>query len=110
MIEAVIVRENGRIVSFYGAGHAGYAEIGSDIVCAAVSTVMQQTALGIIDYLKLDVKPTVKNGFLSINLKNVDNNGREAEVDALTESMYLMLVQIAEQYPKYVKLTVKEGK
>lgn len=110
MIEALVVRENGLIISYEISGHAGYGKKGSDIICAAVSTVAQQTAIGIINYLEINVKPNIKDGFLSLDLKNVDNKGKNNEINALLESMYMTLIQIEEQYPKYVKLIVKEGK
>ena len=37
MISAVLFREDGRFTGFRAGGHSGYAEAGSDIVCAAVS-------------------------------------------------------------------------
>lgn len=110
MIEAVLTRENGKIVSFEISGHAGYSKKGSDIICAAVSTVTQQTAVGIIDYLELEVETKVKDGFLSLDLSKTDKKGKEKEVDTLLETMNIFLIQIEQQYPKYVKLIEKEGK
>lgn len=110
MIEAVLTRENGKIISFEVSGHAGYSKKGSDIICAAVSTVTQQTAVGILDYLKLNVKTKVKDGFLSLDLSQTDKMGKDKEVDTLLETMYMFLIQIEQQYPKYVKLIEKEGK
>lgn len=110
MIEALIIRNNGEIVSYEISGHAGYGKKGSDIICAAVSTVTQQTVIGIINYLKINIEPKIKDGFLSLDLKNVDNKGKINEINTLLESMYMTLSQIEEQYPKYVKLIVKEGK
>ena len=47
MIQAKILRRNGRTAGFSVSGHAGYADSGKDIVCAAVSSAVQLTANGI---------------------------------------------------------------
>ncbi|MBQ9855288.1 MAG: ribosomal-processing cysteine protease Prp, partial [Clostridia bacterium] len=39
--------EKGMIWGFEASGHAGYAESGSDIVCAAISALTQATAGGL---------------------------------------------------------------
>lgn len=40
MIQAKVVRKNGHYKKFMIDGHAGYAEAGEDIVCAAVSALV----------------------------------------------------------------------
>ena len=44
MIEARICKQSGEYFSFSVSGHAGYAEAGRDIVCAAVSMLVINTA------------------------------------------------------------------
>ena len=45
--------ENGASLGFSFNGHAGYAAHGSDIVCAAVSSVAYMTANTIIEIMKV---------------------------------------------------------
>ena len=41
-----------RIAGFRAKGHSGYAESGSDIVCAAVSAITQTACLGLMERLE----------------------------------------------------------
>lgn len=110
MINILISRKEGEIVAYKISGHAKFATKGKDIICAAVSAVSQQTAIGIVDYLKINAYTEVKDGFLSLDIENSDKDGKEKEIKAMLETMYIMLSQIEEQYPGYVKLSVKEVK
>ena len=40
MIRVTVKKRNGSYVSFTSKGHAGYAEEGYDIICAAVSVLI----------------------------------------------------------------------
>ncbi|QHZ55806.1 ribosomal-processing cysteine protease Prp [Brevibacillus sp. NSP2.1] len=46
MIKVKAYLDNGEM-KIHAVGHAGYAEHGKDIVCAAISTIMQTALLGI---------------------------------------------------------------
>src|SRR3712207_8164370 len=54
MIRVTVVRKNGSITGYFAKGHAEYAELGSDIVCAAASTVMQNPLAGMQEVLHLN--------------------------------------------------------
>ncbi|MDE7463532.1 MAG: ribosomal-processing cysteine protease Prp [Clostridiales bacterium] len=49
MIKVSFFQDNGRTYKVRAIGHSGYAESGSDIVCAAVSTLVQTAYLAIKD-------------------------------------------------------------
>jgi hypothetical protein len=108
MIKVFFHRKDGRINKFYGEGHAEAGEYGEDVVCAAVSMSLQQTAVGILKYLKLKPEMNMKDGFLSIDLKQTDLNCRELELDAILETMFIMMQEMEKQYPDYVKVVEKE--
>ena len=100
MITIYIERnKEGHIVAFAADGHSGYAELGSDIVCAGVSTLLQTALLGLTEYLALRVSYKVSPGKMSVALLDQDTNG---QTDAVLESMMLGLRQIAKTYDKYV--------
>ena len=52
--------ENGAPLGFSFKGHAGYAAHGSDIVCAAISSVAYMTANTIIEIMKVEADVEVK--------------------------------------------------
>ena len=39
MIQVIVKKQNGNITGFHMEGHAGYADRGSDIVCASISVL-----------------------------------------------------------------------
>ena len=52
-----VCRYRGFPISVCARGHSGYADSGSDIVCAAISVLMQTLHIGLVDVLGL--KPHV---------------------------------------------------
>lgn len=61
MIQATFfVNESGELTGFLVHGHAGYADVGQDIVCAGVSALVQAAVLGLERFLER--KPLVVTG------------------------------------------------
>lgn len=83
-------------------GHAHYAEPGKDIVCAAVSTLVQ-TLLWSLEGLTEDV---VNNVCLRGNVYFKFGNLSE-RAQLLMDSFFVGIQLVAENYPDYV--TVREG-
>lgn len=111
MIRVTIVRKNGAITGYFAEGHAEYAEIGSDIVCAAASTVMQNPLAGIQEILQLNPQYGFDDdGYLTVNFDGLDYQGKEKEVSILLETMVVMLRELVGNYPKNIKLVEKEEK
>lgn len=84
-------------------GHANYLDYGSDIVCAAVSATVMTSIEGIsiIDNEVIDIKQEKDKLDIIIN-KHVDST------DKLIENMLNCLNEIANQYPKNVKIINRE--
>ncbi|WP_301859769.1 ribosomal-processing cysteine protease Prp [uncultured Megasphaera sp.] len=89
----------GQPCGFTMEGHAGYAEEGSDIVCAAVSALAQTALLGLLHYVPQDVSYEMDEGFLSVHIRNSG-----AEQTVILQTMKLGLDQIAAQYREYMVL------
>jgi hypothetical protein len=121
-----IVRDdNDKVIKYYGHGHTGYAEHGEDIVCASISAVSQQTALGILNVLNVPahVEMNAEDGFLLVDIINKHDNSsissdeynslvsqNREKIDVLMETMVVMLREIEKQYPEYLKIIEKEDK
>ena len=70
MIHFSVFFSRGNPTALVAEGHAGFGEAGSDIVCAAVSTLLQSLVVGAEDVLALrDVSVTSdgEHGFFSIS-------------------------------------------
>lgn len=104
MIRVQVKRQgNNEIISFAVKGHAGYAPHGEDIVCAAVSALVQTTVLGIAENIGLEPEVTVKDGYLGCELPAMNEKEKEL-VYLLVEVMLTGLREIKKQYPKYLYL------
>ncbi len=99
MIKFKAVRsEKGKIVRLEVKGHSGYAEIGSDIVCAAVSTACQMTINGIEAQNLAKLTYKTDDGFLVCDIPEE----REEGADLLLNSLMMTIYDIAKQYKKYL--------
>jgi uncharacterized protein YsxB (DUF464 family) len=89
-----------RLSSFLATGHAGWAESGEDVVCAAVSTMLQAAWLGLSEISKIDVRATRQNGRLEL-LWPPDSRD-DPGVHAIVATAALSVERIAAQYPEHV--------
>lgn len=94
------VRRNtdGKIDRIEVSGHAGYAESGSDIVCAAVSTACIMAVNGIETQKLAEITYTEHDGFLECDIPSE----REEGADVLLNSLMIMIYEIAKKYKKYL--------
>ena len=98
-----------RITGFSIKGHSGYAEEGSDIVCAGISALVITIENALCQLLKLSpVERGGEDGFLEVLLpeKLTDNQMRDAQL--LLSTLHIGLESIAQAYPDYVRLTVRK--
>ena len=105
MINITVKKRIGSYLDFLSKGHAGYAEEGQDIVCAAVSALIITTvnSLEKLTDDKFDVQE--KDGFVSIHFRN-DLSERGM---LLMDSLLLGLTEIAGSYNnRYLTVKVKE--
>ena len=85
---------------FTVSGHSGYAEAGSDIVCAAVSSMTFFVCNAIEAFgCKAEVRQDEKTASVSLTLKNHDENGSK-----LIGVLYGELRELEDQYPAFVRV------
>ena len=96
--------ENGRITGFNISGHSGYAEAGSDIVCAAVSAVVAMAEATINDVCGAKAKVRVKENDARITLTLPTSCDEEEAVQAVLSGMMLTLISMREDYPDYIEV------
>jgi uncharacterized protein YsxB (DUF464 family) len=102
MTQAVFVKQGKDILSFEVEGHSGYAEEGSDIVCASVSSAVWMTVNALENILKVNVKYLEDDARVTCSVMH--NSGKEAQV--LLESLRQFLCNLSIEFGDY--LTVKE--
>ena len=99
MIQINVEKNKDSISRIVIKGHSGYAESGSDIVCASVSSIATTTINAIlrIDPDALSYKE--EEGFLEII-----RNRQDEIISLLLTNMLELLEELQKQYSKYIKI------
>ncbi len=110
MINIIVIKEKQTIKTIEATGHSGYAEEGSDIVCSAVSTLMETLANGLTEVVKAKVEVKVDESIphLSVTLAEVDTEKcKYAQI--LMQSTLLGIKGVADGYKKFIKIKEKQN-
>jgi uncharacterized protein YsxB (DUF464 family) len=109
MTHVIIYKDShtSEIVGFKTEGHAGYAESGYDIVCAATSVLIINTINSIEQFTDMDCEVITDEENAIIQLMVCSpNQSRESMV--LLKALELGLSSIAEDNPNYLSITFEE--
>ena len=96
--------EKDRITGFSISGHSGYAEAGSDIVCAAISAVVTMAEATINDVCGAKAKVRVKEEGARVTLTLPVSCDEEESVQAVLAGMMLTLMSLRDDYPDYIEV------
>ena len=96
--------EGDRITGFSVSGHAGYAEAGSDIVCAAVSAAVAMAEATINDVCGAKAKVRVKEEDARVTLTLPVSCDEEDAVQAVLAGMMITLCSLRDDYPDYIEV------
>ena len=105
MTNIVFYRKHGKIIRYKVSGHTGKAEFGKDVLCSAISTVVQTIAVGLTEVLNLEVNLKVDDGYFELGLKDCDLDNQSAQ--NMLETALISLKEIVKNEKKYVKLEEK---
>ena len=98
MIRVLIKKKKGNFAEIQILGHAMYDDYGKDIVCAGVSSVVT-TSVNAILKLREDSIFFEEGSTLTISVLKEDEI-----TNALLENMIDLLSELAESYPKNIKI------
>ncbi len=109
MTRVEIVKQHGHIVSLSADGHTGYGVEGEDIVCAALSSVIQTALLGLMRVAGINVKYTVldESGSLTFSLPSKLSDEDRRNADMILETMLCGIADLNEGYSDFIELEVK---
>ena len=102
MITITVKKRKGYYRDFESKGHAGYAEEGSDIICAAVSALIINAVNSLEKFTEDAFDVQEKDGYVRLHFPEV----LSAEGTLLMDSLVLGLTEIENSY-KNQYLTVK---
>ena len=104
MTKCEFFTEGDRITGFSISGHSGYAENGSDIVCAAISAVVTMAEATINDVCGAKAKVRVKDADARISLTLPASCDEEDSVQAVLAGMMLTLCSMRDDYPDNIEV------
>ena len=109
MIKITVTFDGEFISTIEASGHSGYAVEGSDIICSAVSTLVQNCEKGLKELLKIKTHYVVdeKRPYLSITLPSIMTDVERHDANILLNSTMLGLSDLADSYPKYISIKEK---
>ncbi|MCI8944970.1 MAG: ribosomal-processing cysteine protease Prp [Clostridia bacterium] len=108
MTKVFVTKQNDSIVEIECVGHTGYGVEGEDVVCAALSAIVQTAILGLKEVIKVKVDYTTddKRGYLKATLpSNIDNATRH-DCDVILYTMVAGIADMQKGFPKFIKLEV----
>ena len=104
MTRCEFFRENERITGFSVSGHSGYAEAGTDIVCAAISAVVGMVESTINDVCGGKAKVRVKEEDARITLTLPATCEEEESIQAVLAGMMVYLCNLRDEYSDYIEV------
>lgn len=105
MITVTVSKKDDSYREFLSRGHAGYAEEGQDIVCAAVSALIISTVNSLEILTKDRFQLEERDGYIRIRFSEGLTEGGKL----LMDSLVLGLTEIEQSYSKrYLKVKVRE--
>ncbi|MDR1885771.1 MAG: ribosomal-processing cysteine protease Prp [Synergistaceae bacterium] len=99
-MEVTAEHDSGGICRIQAQGHTGYSDPGTDIVCAAVSALVQALGVGFGDVLRLEgvrIERDRENALISYEW-----DSSVAEAQCIARTILLSLKAVAESYPEFV--------
>lgn len=103
MISVIVKLTNNEINSLEVSGHANYANIGKDIVCAGVSSIIVGGINALEDY-KDNIKIINANDVLGVEIKQSNQN-----IQIILKTILIQLETIQDSYGKYIKIKKING-
>lgn len=102
MIKIVIIHKDGDIKNVECTGHSGYAHSGKDIVCSAVSAIIQTALLGLMDIS--EVLYEKREGYLAFSCPVAEKAQDGIRQQAILKAMYLGLKDMQSGYKAFINM------
>jgi uncharacterized protein YsxB (DUF464 family) len=102
MVEITAKYDSNGIYFISALGHTGYADEGSDIVCAAISALIQALGVGLRKVLKLEaveIERDAESAYISYKW-----DSSLAEAQCLAKTILLSVKSVSESYREFVEV------
>ena len=108
MIAVKLTYQDKTLTGIESKGHSGSAPAGRDIICAAVSAIMQAMILGLENIAQVHGLNVEADERVPI-IRAAWPSSEQERVSLLTKTAAASLKQIARENPKYVKIITEEN-
>lgn len=108
MTKVDVTKKNGKIVSITCDGHTDYGEEGEDIVCAALSSIVQTAVLGLMGVAGIRIKLARddKAGYLRMELPERLSERERHDADVILETTCMGIADLYEGYSDFIEMEV----
>ena len=106
MTSVEIIRRDGEIRQISCKGHAGYAEEGEDIVCAAISVLVTTcvNALEKVGGVKPELCENERTASIVVRLPEKLNDQQAHDAQIILNTVLQGLSDLRQEYPKYIRI------
>ena len=89
-------------------GHTNYGVSGEDIVCSALSSIVQTAVLGLLNLVQVDLnlKRDEKRGYLSFQVPKNLTTSQQHDVNLILNTMLCGISDLREGYSDFIELEV----
>ena len=111
MTHVTVEYEGDWIINLRCVGHAGNAKVGENIVCAAISVLMQTciNAMENVAGLVPDIDVDEAQALIAVSLPK-DDTRKAQDAQVILRTTVLGLTDISHEYPRLVKLNILNGR
>ena len=99
-----IKRSDGALIGYSAIGHSGYAQAGSDIVCASVSSAAYMTANTITEIIGVSADIEVNDGYMMMKLTSHD----ALKAQDILKGFELHMTELSKQYQINITVNYSE--
>ncbi len=104
MISVKIQGKHNKANEIIVSGHAGFADHGEDIVCAAVSVLTISILNGLTEIVgRKDLGEVVEEGYVRFNIPEVTDEPMKSKTETLISTYLLGIRGIKEAYGDYIQ-------
>ena len=108
MTNIKISKKNNSIFKVICDGHTNYGVSGEDIVCSALSSIVQTAVLGILTVVGVNLNLTrdERKGYLEFQIPDNISSEERHDIDVILNTMLCGISDLREGYSDFIELEV----
>ena len=109
MTKIVFHKQGEDFVRIESEGHTGFAESGEDIVCAALSALLQGAALGVLKVVgvRAEYRVDEEKGSLFLAIPTTIGAAERHDCNVILKTLLMSVSDLREGYSEYIEVEVK---